>query len=277
LSKLLLIDGDQYLFTCTAAAEDEVRFNVELGEPNWDEPPIHVIFSNPVRARELFDEAMERLFERFETREHFLCFSTPPDFRFGKDAQPNFRLGVDATYKNNRQLSRKPLCYAQLRGDIETDYRCKNFIGLEADDVMGIVATSPKIKAQRIIVSQDKDMKTIPTTVWNGKDLVTYSEDEANYWHLYQTLVGDITDGYKGCPGVGAVKAEKLLKAMPEGPIDPEISHGEWMWWQVLAAYEKAGLTEADAITQARLARILRWSDWDNEKKEPILWTPGAK
>ena len=26
------------------------------------------------------------------------------------------------------------------------------------------------------------------------------------------------------------------------------------------------------ALTQARLARILRASDWDNKKKEPILW-----
>ena len=30
----------------------------------------------------------------------------------------------------------------------------------------------------------------------------------------------------------------------------------------------------ADAIKQARLARILRNEDWDAVKKEPILWTP---
>jgi DNA polymerase-1 len=42
----------------------------------------------------------------------------------------------------------------------------------------------------------------------------------------------------------------------------------------VVSLYAKAGLTEADALRQARLARILRWTDWDNKKKEPILWTP---
>jgi DNA polymerase-1 len=126
---------------------------------------------------------------------------------------------------------------------------------------MGILATNPHSKTQKIIVSQDKDMKTIPTQVWDGKDLVTITEGEANYRHLYQTLIGDAADGYKGCPGVGPVKATKLLDADPT-------------WATVVAAYTKAGLTEADALTQARLARILRWSDWDAEKKEPILWTP---
>jgi hypothetical protein len=41
------------------------------------------------------------------------------------------------TYKNNRANSRKPLCYVQLREDVEKDYICKSFPTLEADDVMG--------------------------------------------------------------------------------------------------------------------------------------------
>jgi DNA polymerase-1 len=85
---------------------------------------------------------------------------------------------------------------------------------------------------------------------------------------MFQTLVGDTSDGYKGCPGVGKVKAEKLL-------IDA-MENGVPLWTVVKAQYEAKDLTEADALTQARLARILRWSDWDNEKKEPILWTPSA-
>ncbi len=34
---------------------------------------------------------------------------------------------------------------------------------------------------------------------------------EADRYHLYQTLVGDATDGYPGCPGVGEVAANKVL------------------------------------------------------------------
>jgi DNA polymerase-1 len=130
---------------------------------------------------------------------------------------------------------------------------------------MGVLATHPKTvrECQPIIISQDKDMQTIPTQVWRQGELMTISEAQADYYHMFQTLVGDTSDGYKGCPGVGKVKAEALLS-------DHDRSH----WDIVKAAYEKAKLTEQDALTQARLARILRWSDWDNTKKEPILWTP---
>jgi DNA polymerase-1 len=255
MKRLLLIDGDEFLFRACAAVEKEVKFNVILGEVDWNEPPIHVLGSNPVQAREVLDEMIERIFERFETRNHALCFSSPP----------NFRYGVDPTYKNNRANSRKPLCYVELREQVENDFKCRAFPGLEADDVMGVLATHPKTvrECQPIIVSQDKDMQTIPTQVWRQGELMTISEAQADYYHMFQTLVGDTSDGYKGCPGVGKVKAEALLS-------DHDRSH----WDIVKAAYEKAKLTEQDALTQARLARILRWSDWDNTKKEPILWTP---
>ena len=115
------------------------------------------------------------------------------------------------------------------------------------------------------MVSQDKDMKTLPVTVWDGCDLVTYSEAEADYWHLFQTLTGDKTDGYPGCPGMGPVKAETILKQIP---------YDVPAWPVVVKMYEKAKLTEADAIKQARLARILRWSDWNAKEKKPILWQP---
>jgi 5'-3' exonuclease len=274
MAKVLLIDGDEFLFKATAAVEHESRFNTTLGSTDWNEPPIHVLFSHPGKARKVLDEMLERIFEGFETRKHFLCFSTPPDLPFGQEVPANFRFGIDPTYKNNRTNSRKPLCYTQLRMDVEKDYTCKNFLGLEADDVMGIFATAPG-KAQRIIISQDKDMQTIPTQVWRQGDLMTVTEAEADYYHMFQTLVGDITDGYKGCPGIGKVKAEKLLtvKDPDTKEVTPAWLRG-YMWEAVVTAYVKAGLTEADALTQARLARILRWSDWDNDKKEPILWTP---
>jgi DNA polymerase-1 len=46
------------------------------------------------------------------------------------------------------------------------------------------------------------------------------------------------------------------------------------MWERVVSAYEKAGLSEAEAITQARVARILRASDYDFVNKSVKLWSP---
>jgi len=136
--------------------------------------------------------------------------------------------------------------------------------GLEGDDILGILATHPKaIRGQKIIVSIDKDMKTIPGYVWNpdkDDEPIFYSTEEADYWHLYQTLTGDTTDGYPGLPGCGPKGAEKVLE-------DPS-------WEAVVAAYEKKGLTEEDALVQARCARILRATDYDYAKKEVKLWCP---
>jgi DNA polymerase-1 len=251
--KLLLIDGDQFVFTAAIAIERETR---------WDEDN-HVLYSSPELAWSNFVGMIERIFTRFDTDDHALTFSSPN----------NFRYDVDPTYKSNRKGARKPLCYAAVRELCDEHYNTIYMYGLEADDVMGILATKPG-STQKIIVSQDKDMKTIPTTVWNGKELMTVTEDEANHNHLYQTLIGDITDGYKGCPGIGPVKAEKILLAQSMKTRLAEVSYERWQWEAVKETYEKAKLTEADALVQARLARILRWTDWDTEAKKPILWTP---
>src|SRR5262249_40632645 len=131
-----------------------------------------------------------------------------------------------------------------------------------------ILATSDKIiPGRKIIVSADKDMKTIPGEHYdpNKRELgvVTVSRLEADGYHMMQTLTGDTTDGYTGCPGVGPKKAEKILGDEPH------------LWWhRVVEAYDKAGLSEAEALTQARVARILRATDYDFKLKKPILWTP---
>lgn len=272
MRKLLLIDGDQFLFTACVAVEQEIR---------WDDQN-HVLWSNADLARHNFDGMIQRIFDRFNTTDHVLCFSTDA-------AHPNFRLAIDSSYKGHRD-ARKPLCYAQMRRDVEAYYKCHTVDHLEADDLMGILATKPDQKKQPIIVSRDKDMKTIPATIWDGKDVVVQSEAEADRFHMYQTLVGDTADGYPGCPGMGDVSATALLDtpsimvpyehALKSGPRKGE-TETRWkaeptdnVWKAIVSCYEREGRTEADAIVQARLARILRYRDWCPETKTPILWSP---
>ena len=134
--------------------------------------------------------------------------------------------------------------------------------GLEGDDVLGIMATM-KSTEERIIVSIDKDMKTVPGRYARDDfEVIEVSEDQADTWHLFQALTGDIVDGYKGCPGVGPKKAEAIL----DGSKHP--------WEAVVTTFVKAGLTEDDALVQARVARILRASDYNFKAKQPILWRP---
>jgi DNA polymerase I len=253
MRKLLLIDGDQFVFTAAVAIEREVR---------WDADN-HVLYSCPETAWVNFEGMLKRIFDRFGTDDHVLTFSS----------STNFRHDVDPSYKLDRKGARKPLCYAAVKAMAEEHYKTVSMEGLEADDVMGILATKPG-KAHRIIVSQDKDMKTIPGSLWTGKDMLQITEAEADYNHLYQTLIGDATDSVKGCPGVGPVKAEKLLKHPEIVGAGGGVFNMAPAWFTVMKTYEKAKLTEADALQQARLVRILRWSDWDTVDKKPILWTP---
>ena len=87
------------------------------------------------------------------------------------------------------------------------------------------------------------------------------SQEDADRNWLFQALTGDATDGYKGLPKCGPVKANRIL--------DDDCS-----WDGVLKAYLKAGLTEHEALQQAQVARILRYDDYDLETDTVKVWKP---
>jgi DNA polymerase-1 len=89
------------------------------------------------------------------------------------------------------------------------------------------------------------------------------NEEEANAYHLMQTIAGDAVDGFKGVPGVGTVRAKRMLD--DEGAT----------WATVMKAYEKAGLSEEDALTNAWMAYLIRKGQYNKKKKElTYLWMP---
>src|SRR3546814_4456453 len=102
-------------------------------------------------------------------------------------------------YKANRKASRKPLCYWTIIDHLRAEgrYRVLSEDCLEGDDYIGILATRTS-PMDRVIVSEDKDMQTLPNVkIWRQDKLVeTTAESAENFW-LYQTLMGDSTDGYK--------------------------------------------------------------------------------
>ncbi len=235
----LLIDGDIVLYQYSSTVEHEV----DWGDDVWS------LWSDAKEAKQLILQYLENLQEMTGTEDLVFCFSD-------KD---NFRKSIYPEYKASRKGKRKPICYKPLKEWIQGEYPSEQWSGLEADDVLGILATSDKYGKEAIIVSEDKDLMTIPSFLWRSGELLTISQKEADYNHLYQTLVGDSTDGYGGLKGVGAKRAAEILKTPT--------------WDSVITAYIKAGYTEEEALTQARLARILRSSDWDDVNKKPILWS----
>ena len=241
----LLIDADMYLYQAAQACEVET----DWGDDKW------TLHSDAGDVRKLFKEHIDQFMDQLHGNRAVLCFSDP--------SRSSFRKELDPTYKQNRRKRRKPLAYAACRDQLTTEYKTIIKPRLEADDVMGIVAT--RAPGQFIIVSGDKDMQSVPGLLYRDGEMREISQAQADYFHLKQTLVGDATDGYPGCPGIGETKAANLL------------GNGQGSWQTVVGAFKKAGLTEADALLQARLARILRNTDWCFDKSEVKLWAPPGR
>ena len=239
-----LIDADILAYQAAAAVEQPI----DWGDGLWT---LHA-FEDEAIAQ--FDGQIVKIKEDLKADRLVLAFSD----------KENWRKGVLPTYKSNRAGVRKPMLLKFLREYAEKHYEVFVRPTLEGDDVLGILAThKSKIPGEKIIVSIDKDFKTIPGKHYNFSkgEHFEVTEEEANYWHLYQTLTGDQTDGYAGCPSIGPKTAEKLLADSA-------------MWETVAKAFESKGLSEEVALEQARVARILRACDYDFSNKQVILWEP---
>lgn len=238
----LLIDADMTLYKAAGATELAVYWGDDL----W------VMSSNINEAKDLVRNTLKDHMDRFDSERMIVCISDP--------SGDNFRFGVDPTYKSHRKGTRKPLIYPQLRDWLIEEYSAVYRPGLEGDDLLGLYATNPNIH-NPVIISDDKDMQTVPCTLYRLDELLTVDVKSGYRYWLTQTLTGDSTDGYKGCPGIGPVGAEKVLGDNPT-------------FGKVVKAFEAKGLTYDDALANARMARILQHGDWDATSKTVILWEP---
>ena len=120
----------------------------------------------------------------------------------------NYRKKLAPYYKANRSNVRKPMLLNYAKEYMHQHYNTIIYKGLEADDVLGILGTA---NTDTIIWSEDKDLLTIPAKHWIDGEVVEQTMEQADRMFYYQTLIGDTTDNYKGCPKVGAITANKLL------------------------------------------------------------------
>lgn len=241
--RTLLIDADIMIYRIA----ERVQVPVEL------DGGILTYVVDEYAAQELVNKQVEHYTTELEATNMVLCFTGPT----------NFRKEILPTYKANRKPDRRPIAIPFLREYCKKSFAVYEKPLLEADDIMGILATHPKvIPGEKIIVSQDKDLKTVPGQVYNGELLMRITEEQADEYFYTQALIGDSTDGYSGCPGVGPKTALKHFEK------------SGYSWESVVAMYEKKGLTEGDALVQAQVARICRASDYDFKAQKPIPWTP---
>ena len=233
-----LMDGDAYAFKSAIAVEKETYW----GDGLWT---LHSYLDD---AQAVFNQMLYEIRESYEAEtgktidKMIFCFT---------DAN-NFRKELNPDYKGNRAKVRKPIVYKELVAWIKEQHHCESWENLEADDVLGILATKND-GLDKVIISVDKDFNTIPCSFFDTArgELVHNSEYTAFKNLMVQTLAGDITDGYKGAKGVGKISANKLLDGLD----------GKDMWAEVLKKFD----SEEEALMNFRMAYILRDGYYDND------------
>lgn len=271
MTRTLLIDADIIAYQSTAAYQRKY---------DWGEGVTSQVADFDAAKRAAAD-AIDGFADKLKADAVIVCLS---------DDVQNFREKVWPQYKQNRVGSERPQYLYDLKEWLASEFKTDMRPRLEADDVMGILSTEPH-EGQRIIVSADKDMQTVPGWLYNpNKDTNPrlIEPEQAELFMLWQALTGDQTDGYPGCPGCGPKAADRILEGERWFVCHREITRGKragtiettWsldhsedpVWTRVVSAYHKAGLTEKDAITQVNLARILKHSDLDGTRIIP--WVP---
>lgn len=278
-----LIDGDTIAFRAASAVQ-----HVQETPDGTFEP-----FAQRHEGEAAVDNMIQSIHDRLRATHIKVFLSCPAD--------ENWRLKVDPNYKSNRSGSVRPFLLKPLKDYLRHRYGAEHFAFLEADDAIGIHATGDTVPGPKIIVGKDKDFWTIPGDHYqldddlpNGKpNIVSVTPMEAAHAHYAQALSGDLVDGYEGCPTIGKKRAAEIV-ANPEllVPKDGVVTRGprkgekvtKWhssgpssIWEAVVSNYEKQGLTEADALRNARLARILLAGDYDFETHTVTLWVPGKE
>lgn len=245
MKKTLLIDGDVLAYQSAFIAQANIQWEGEL----WTTHSDLALAKNWVIER----------FEMFKEK-------TGADaFVIAISDKNNFRRKLNPLYKANRRSKFAPIGLSPMRDWMAEEYGTVIYPNLEADDVIAIMATDLTPNEERIIVSIDKDFKSVPCTFYdfNRDEIHDVSVEDANKYHLMQTMAGDPVDGYKGIPGVGAVKAMRLL------------DNNGANWDTVLKAYSDAQLTEEEALTNAWMAYLIQHKEFDLVNQQlKYLWMP---
>ena len=234
----ILVDGDIVLYKAATKAELPVNW----GDDFWS------LTSDLKLAKQLVEADIEDTASLLGATHIVVCLSCPSSETFRAEIYPN--------YKTNRKDTRKPMGLEVLRQFCRDTWFTQEGPKLEADDILGILSTKQS-EERRVICSIDKDMRTIPGWLYSGleKGLEEITPLSARQYHMKQTLCGDSTDNYPGCPGVGPKTADKILKGLSE-PIE--------LWEAVVKAFANKQLSEDRALLMARLAYILQSSNYSN-------------
>jgi DNA polymerase I len=234
-----LIDSDSLIYKFAA-------LNQEVTE--WDENTT-TFTTDLAKAKRGLKANIDDIMEATDTSD-YLCVLSP---------KRTFRYDILPSYKGNRKPPKHPLeLIKPLRKFMTETMKTHTPTYVEADDYC--VWKMYEEPSKWVLCHIDKDLNQATGVHYNYRNLNTYkvTQEEADYVFYMQILQGDTSDGYKGCPGIGPKKAEKILQTL-------DLTNEQEVWDAIIETYEAKDLTEDDALVQARVARMLRPSEYDGD------------
>lgn len=252
---IILIDTDILVYRSSSA----VQKDIDWGDGLWT---CHAYLSDAQET--LYNTLSDIKAELYNLgyKDNYYCFCVSDKHNFRKDINPD--------YKANRVNHRKPTCYYALLETLKEavlmhpdDGMWSCYENLEGDDAIALGGTFTN-DDDKLIVSMDKDFKTVPCDYYNFNTKELYCNDGkwVNAFNntIYQVLKGDITDGYKGAVGYGDKKAQALIKKYEFSPED--------LWKAVVEEAFKGN--EEEALVQWKMAHLL-WSGEYNYVTHEVL------
>lgn len=272
----IIIDADSLIYKAAVLNEETYSFD--------DDGNNSVLHTDLESAKACLKEDLENIIKDTKARSYKAYIT-------GKD---NFRYTILPTYKSNRKDIKKPELLEALREYAINELGFVIVDGMEADDACCIDMTKEK---RSILCHIDKDLNQIEGLHynWNKQEFYEIDPQSGLKFFFMQVLTGDPSDGYKGCPSVGKVKAKEAVELY----LYPYPSFGKskvtWfnttlersedlkkdLWEVVVKHYQKALAVKKDietlkeyeelreeaekeALTQARVAYMLRDGDVEN-------------
>lgn len=261
----LLIDADILVYSCAFAAQKTLYFykgvtfpcaddcKAWCSENQLDYATLRKSGEITTRVEVLPSKVAKTVYTSRLKQYIHRCGGSHVKFFLSGDGNFREQVAVTKPYKGNRTQP-KPEHYLLMRDMVLGERDVTLTTGIEADDAIGIaMGQIPKAA----VLSTDKDLTQIAGRHynWDHNSRFSISKREALRAFHVQALCGDATDNIPGLPGVGRIKAAKML----EGCTSPKHE-----WDKVLEAYSEQGMDYLEE--QATLVWILKqggevWSE----------------
>lgn len=216
---LAIIDGDVLAYqSCKPRWQTKAKITNGMSYVNLDQEGKKIPFEY---TKEENAEYLERSWENFKKGlDKMLGDLFATDYLIAVKGPNNFRDMVYPEYKKNRKNQSEKMAQITPFVPIIRQLAVKEGYavearGREADDLVRIWANeAERSNDPFVICSCDKDLLCIPGKhyLMHKDKIITVSPMEARRNYFEQLLKGDMTDNIPGIPGIGPVKAERMVK-----------------------------------------------------------------